>query len=84
VVVVSAQRRRDHVLSFVQPFCRSSPWPPTGVVTTPSLKPAMSGLPRPMASLTVGSDSDASWLALPSHAFVIQMAFASFVSFAMM
>ncbi len=62
----------------------ASPVPPTGVVTTRSPKTAISGRPLAMASLTDGSDSEASWLALLSHASVIQIAFASLVSFATM
>jgi hypothetical protein len=38
----------------------ASPGPPTGVVTTRSLQPAISGLPLAMASLTDGRDSEAS------------------------
>ena len=62
----------------------ASPVPPTGVVTTRSLEPAISGLPFAMASLTDSSDSEASWLPLLSHASVIQIALASLVSFATM
>src|SRR4029450_1058814 len=61
-----------------------SPVPPTGVVTTRSLKPAISGLPFAMASLTDGRDSEVSWLALLSPASLIQIAFASVMSVATM
>src|ERR1043166_2400667 len=54
------------------------PCPPIGEVTTRSLKPAINGLPRAMASRTAGSCRDASWLALLSPTSGIQMAFASF------
>jgi DNA-binding SARP family transcriptional activator len=45
-------------------------------------KPAISGLPRTMACWTVGSDSEAWWLAWLSQTSVTQMAFESAESLA--